>query len=165
MAFDRNAPQSFDASPAWQQLRLEVWRKSKGRCWYCGRGTRWSGPVVLEQFCVGHLVPRSAGGTDALDNLVPACRACNARKGRKSLEEFRLHEARRFGPVYTAADVPCYPTVTFWFEDRKSLEDQQHQAAADATAWQAELAARVAQARREATARRKDAPPRPRARR
>lgn len=42
------------------------------RCAYCGTNRR---ALVKE-----HVVPVSAGGTNDIDNLVPACQPCNARK-------------------------------------------------------------------------------------
>lgn len=38
---------------------------------------------------VDHIVPRSLGGTDDLDNLRPAHGVCNSARGNKSIEEFR----------------------------------------------------------------------------
>ena len=43
-------------------------------CLYCGQ------VVALE---VDHIIPVRVGGSDALDNLAPACRRCNASKGAK----------------------------------------------------------------------------------
>lgn len=51
-------------------------------CSYCG--TR---PTRVE---VDHIVPVSAGGTGAWDNLTPACRPCNAAKGSRTLLSFLL---------------------------------------------------------------------------
>ncbi len=42
-----------------------------GRCYYCG-GTHLLG--------IEHVIPLSAGGSNTPDNLVCACRSCNARK-------------------------------------------------------------------------------------
>jgi hypothetical protein len=44
-----------------------------------------------------HAHPRSRGGTDEIDNLVPSCFHCNAAKGWLTLEEFRLVRALRAG--------------------------------------------------------------------
>lgn len=56
--------------------RGRVWDKCGGRCHYCGCALHpfWT-------FTVDHLVPKSRGGTNALDNLVAACPACNTAKG------------------------------------------------------------------------------------
>lgn len=50
-----------------------VLTKNDGRCVYCGD------PADT----IDHVIPRSKGGTDDLDNLVPACRDCNSRKGNR----------------------------------------------------------------------------------
>lgn len=47
-------------------------------CAYCG-----DDPVTFD-----HVVPRSKGGTDDPENLVPACRPCNASKSDKPLDEW-----------------------------------------------------------------------------
>lgn len=58
-------------------------------CHYCevvleGRGSR--------EMTIDHVVPRSKGGNDSLDNLVLACASCNTRKGSLSYEEFVASE-------------------------------------------------------------------------
>lgn len=47
-------------------------------CYYCGD---------LAQ-SVDHMMPSSKGGSNALDNKVPACHRCNQMKGDLSVEEF-----------------------------------------------------------------------------
>lgn len=48
---------------------------------------------------VDHLVPRSAGGTDALDNLAPAHQRCNSMRQDMPLTEwFRIHPLPRRAP-------------------------------------------------------------------
>jgi hypothetical protein len=58
----------------------EQWRDMKAhyghRCVYCGRKT-----VALTQ---DHILPLSKGGPHIAQNIVPACRSCNAKKGRNS---------------------------------------------------------------------------------
>ena len=46
--------------------------KKIGGCFYCGG--------KFEH--IDHIVPRSAGGSELLENLVPSCRRCNLRKGK-----------------------------------------------------------------------------------
>lgn len=41
------------------------------------------------QRTVEHVIPRSLGGTDDLDNLRPACKSHNAARGNRPLEEWR----------------------------------------------------------------------------
>lgn len=51
-----------------------------GRCAYCG-GT---GPLEAD-----HRIPLSGGGSNTIDNIIPACRLCNAQKHTMTEEEFR----------------------------------------------------------------------------
>lgn len=53
-------------------------------CAYCGR-------MATE---IDHIVPVNRGGTGDKDNLVPACRRCNARKGDMTLAEFLVRKDR-----------------------------------------------------------------------
>lgn len=50
-----------------------------------------------------HLTPKSAGGRRLKNNLVPACRPCNQRKGARSLEAYRAE---------------CNHGAAFWGEAR-----------------------------------------------
>lgn len=63
--------------------QLAILESCERRCWYCG--TRLS----LETLHVDHKTPRSQGGTNGMDNLVPACGECNMVKGPMNVEEFR----------------------------------------------------------------------------
>ena len=58
-------------------------KKCNGRCWYCG--------VLPEpgDITVDHAKPRSRGGQNAEDNLLPACEYCNNLKSNLSVSEFR----------------------------------------------------------------------------
>ena len=64
----------------WLALTLSY----RERCAYCGGG----GPPQVE-----HRVPLSLGGTNSIDNILPACRRCNARKHTLTDEEFRARLA------------------------------------------------------------------------
>ncbi|HEY8807120.1 MAG TPA: HNH endonuclease [Candidatus Limnocylindria bacterium] len=55
-----------------------------GRCAYCRR------TAVLEP---DHRVALSRGGSNRIDNILPACHRCNARKHRMSEAEFRARLA------------------------------------------------------------------------
>lgn len=72
--------------------RREVADKTPGTCIYCGE------PVAVEPrqantMRVDHVKAVVRGGSSHIDNLVPACRSCNARKGAKPLAEFLASEA------------------------------------------------------------------------
>ena len=57
-------------------------------CQYCG--VTAPGPELT----MDHVLPKVRGGLTTWDNVVCACRACNARKGGKTLEEARMLLAR-----------------------------------------------------------------------
>jgi 5-methylcytosine-specific restriction endonuclease McrA len=70
------------APPVWHpsmKLRNEVLSRDGRKCHYCGSTKR----LTLD-----HVVPRSQGGSHDADNLLTACRSCNAEKGVKSYEEY-----------------------------------------------------------------------------
>jgi 5-methylcytosine-specific restriction endonuclease McrA len=51
-----------------------------GACAYCGSKT------LIE---IDHRIPLTRGGSNLIDNILPACRRCNRRKGTMTDEEFR----------------------------------------------------------------------------
>lgn len=59
---------------------LELVARHANLCAYCGA----SGPLEAD-----HRVPLSRGGTNSIDNILPACRSCNGRKHRMTEDEFR----------------------------------------------------------------------------
>jgi CRISPR/Cas system Type II protein with McrA/HNH and RuvC-like nuclease domain len=62
-----------------EELVLFGWGE---QCAYCDR--------VLTVFTstIDHVIPRSRGGTDRIENLVPACKQCNLEKANLPLERF-----------------------------------------------------------------------------
>ena len=70
-------------------LKINQWKHClthfNHQCAYCSR------TVNLEQ---EHVIPVSKGGHYTADNIIPACRSCNASKHNKSLEEWYInHES------------------------------------------------------------------------
>lgn len=57
-------------------LRL-VYAKTDGRCGICRQ------PVSLDVFTIDHILPMTRGGPHLLDNLQPAHRSCNSKKGNR----------------------------------------------------------------------------------
>ena len=57
-----------------KRVRFEVFKRDDFRCQYCGRQT----PSVILQ--IDHIVPRSQGGADEINNLVTSCTDCNLGK-------------------------------------------------------------------------------------
>lgn len=67
------------------------------RCTYCGA----DGPLEPD-----HRMPLARGGTNFIENILPACRRCNTRKRLLTEEEFRARLAaeRAAGPVPEISD-------------------------------------------------------------
>lgn len=63
---------------------LEEWAALKElygqRCYYCGK----QGLTLTRD----HVQPLARGGSDDIDNIVPACRSCNSSKARLTVDEF-----------------------------------------------------------------------------
>lgn len=68
-----------------EKKREKVFLKYKGHCAYCGK------PLNRETFTVDHVIPKSKGGTNDIENLLPCCFDCNQQKGQESIEMLRLH--------------------------------------------------------------------------
>jgi 5-methylcytosine-specific restriction endonuclease McrA len=72
--------------PKARLCRKEVFVRDGYTCQYCGARGR--------DLTLDHVIPRHKGGRHTWENLVTACRACNHRKGGKTLEESRMRLAR-----------------------------------------------------------------------
>lgn len=57
--------------------RRAVFARDRNRCQYCG----------AEAENLDHVIPRSRGGEHTWENVVAACRPCNARKGDRTPDE------------------------------------------------------------------------------
>lgn len=66
-----------------ESKRKKVYAKCKGHCAYCGR------PITLEEMTADHVVPKAAGGSNKISNLLPCCRECNSSKANSSLSQYR----------------------------------------------------------------------------
>jgi len=67
--------------------KRNVMRRDENTCQYCGRRHT--------EMTTDHVVPRSAGGAEAWENLVCACSECNARKGSRTPAQARMALRRR----------------------------------------------------------------------
>jgi 5-methylcytosine-specific restriction endonuclease McrA len=71
-----------------QAVRWQCWNsyigedKATGQCWCCKRR------ISMQAFDCGHVVARARGGSDAVANLRPVCRACNASMATMSMDAF-----------------------------------------------------------------------------
>ncbi len=54
-------------TPEWRELRGRCLQRDKGICQYCGSRAHQA----------DHVIPRSKGGADHLDNLLACCAPCN----------------------------------------------------------------------------------------
>ncbi|MBX5143357.1 HNH endonuclease [Rhizobium lentis] len=115
------------------QIRQAVWDKTRGHCYYCGLALTPDEVGTIEGrynswMDTDHLVPKAKGGLDALENMVPSCKACNSSKGHKTVEEYRQHVAiKKSGRPNLSREVvdwldsvgfqfPALPVHRFWFE-------------------------------------------------
>lgn len=67
----------------------EIFEKFNWTCNYCGD----------EAKTLDHVKPLSKGGTDTVDNLVAACKACNCSKGAKLLNEWKKINGTNVGTI------------------------------------------------------------------
>jgi 5-methylcytosine-specific restriction endonuclease McrA len=75
----RNAKGSFTRDE-WEARKIQF----GNRCVYCDRESKHLTP--------DHYIPLSKGGTNFIDNIVPACQDCNRRKWSKDPSTFKLSQ-------------------------------------------------------------------------
>jgi hypothetical protein len=85
--------------------------KTGGKCWYDGS----------EAHTVDHVIPTKRGGTELIENLVPACERCNFQKRDLTVEEYRrflsLKDLSRLaGVVFTEGHVKYLTKTGFRFD-------------------------------------------------
>jgi len=62
--------------------RQNIYKRDNNKCVYCG---------AASDLTLDHVLPRSRGGETKWNNLVTACKTCNARKGDFTPEEAAMH--------------------------------------------------------------------------
>jgi len=93
--------------------RRAVFGRDRGSCQYCGRAAE----------NLDHVLPRSRGGAHTWENVVAACRSCNARKGDHTPEEVGLRPAstpqapRHHGWLLIGLAAPPHPSWRAYLED------------------------------------------------
>ena len=87
-----DVPQRTDMGklPHYTTHKNPLYGRQEGHCAGC------NGFFEIRNFTVDHIVAKSKGGTDHLDNLQLLCSACNSTKGTKTQTEF-LAELKRQG--------------------------------------------------------------------
>lgn len=63
-----------------KKLKVLVSKRSGGNCEYCKCPAKYS----TESFCMEHIIPKSKGGDDDLENLAFSCYGCNSHKYSKT---------------------------------------------------------------------------------
>lgn len=63
-------------------IRRGVVERDMGRCVYCGVDAG-------QNFHLDHIIPRSRGGSDDLENLALSCAPCNLSKGARTPDEWQ----------------------------------------------------------------------------
>lgn len=77
-------PEPHQPEPAPLERRAATWDRTDGKCWYCGKEMN-----PFRDFQIDHVRPKSQGGTDDPENLVPCCTSCNFAKRARTLDQFR----------------------------------------------------------------------------
>ncbi len=75
---------TYESASLPKQIRTLIRDRSNGVCFYC---TRSFDDTVL--FTVDHKLQRYLGGSDDIDNLIAACKTCNAARGSRTVEEYK----------------------------------------------------------------------------
>lgn len=63
--------------------RAIVFKKNDGKCFYCDDQL-----TIDDEWHIEHKQPKSKGGTNDIENLVPSCKSCNLKKHNKTAKEF-----------------------------------------------------------------------------
>ena len=84
------AQQKKEKAKARELRQSQWWRQElgKGKCYHCGEH------FTSAELTMDHLLPIARGGVSNKRNCVPACKACNTRKGNKTRAELALAELK-----------------------------------------------------------------------
>ena len=102
---------SYLGSAEWKRIRLRVLIRDQYVCAYCGE--------VADQ--VDHVIPRSAGGSNDMDNCVACCRRCNIAKGGVRTKKVFLSTSAT-PPVFSEVISPRGQTSTVIYDDFGQIE-------------------------------------------
>lgn len=80
-----------------------IWKKTRGRCAYCGDNLN---PFSKRGYAYDHVIPQNSGGEHTIENQYPCCTSCNSQKNSKSVEEYRAYLMQKTG----------LPKYVFYFE-------------------------------------------------
>ncbi len=83
--------------------RQNIFRRDGNRCQYCGS---------YDNLTLDHVMPKSRGGRTSWDNLISACRRCNAKKGDFTPEEAQMPlKVKPFKPSFVMFLRDCSGTL------------------------------------------------------
>lgn len=70
-----------------RKLRPKLAAAQDNKCYYCGTLTTLE-QRKINSATIEHLIPRSLGGTNRIENLVMCCASCNSLRGNLPIEDF-----------------------------------------------------------------------------
>lgn len=68
--------------------RLLLWQRASGICPDCGKKMLLKNPRSNAYMTVDHIVPKSVGGTNNIENLRATCKKCNQLRGSTPLPDY-----------------------------------------------------------------------------
>lgn len=88
-----------EISPTWRDrvkdtIKKKVYERDEFACQYCGNWCYDSWITDPRQLTIDHIIPRTGGGNNDIDNLITCCRECNGIKGNKHFKTY--DEAREY---------------------------------------------------------------------
>ena len=76
--------------------RKLLYLQCRGVCPVCGRHLQITNPKNEETYMtIDHMVPKSKGGTNNIENIRPLCRACNNARGNRDIENLISYKDRK----------------------------------------------------------------------
>ena len=78
--------------------KRKIFHKTGGYCYHCEKKLSWKNYGKLNSrdcWEIDHSLPKSKGGTDHLNNLVPSCIPCNREKSNLTTRQYR----KQFEPL------------------------------------------------------------------
>ena len=81
----------------------------------------WCGDIATE---ADHLIEHDAGGSDSIDNLVPACKPCNSRRGQMyRSKRDALRQQTREKAFFTETHITPHPSFSVFGENQTELAE------------------------------------------